>query len=126
MKSGQGTVCDLSGHDPHYVPAHPRPTAPKTDPQEGKHLYITHLYLGFGLVLEIILCRGSVVFASTLCCQELKIGTVSFSRTGPLAKGQLSSYPTEVKAGWKSTWGPWKHTHMLFLKCNGETQDSAV
>lgn len=73
MKSGQGTVCDLSGHNPHYVPAHPRPTAPKTDPQEGKHLHITHLYLGFGLVLEIILCRGSVVFSSTLCCQVLEM-----------------------------------------------------
>lgn len=91
-----------------------------------ENTYEDHVYLGFGLVLEITLCRGSVVFASTLGCQVLDRGTASFSRAGPLAKGQPSSCPTEEKAGWESTRGPWEHPHMLFLKCNGETQGSAV
>lgn len=55
MKSGQGTDCNLSGHYTHYVPTDSRPTTSNTDPQEGTHLRKTHLYLGFGFVLEITL-----------------------------------------------------------------------
>lgn len=100
MKSRKGTDCNLSGHYTHYVPTASRPTTSNTEPQEGKHLRITHLYLGFGFVLEITLQGAALVFASTLCCQVLEIGR----QPGPWARGQpSSSCSTEVKAGWQST-----------------------
>lgn len=70
MKSGQGTDHNLSGHHTLYVPIESRPTTSNTDLQEGKHLHVTHLYLGFGFVLE----GAALVFASTSCCQVLEIG----------------------------------------------------
>lgn len=72
-------------------------------------------------------CLGDYILQEQLnVCKHLTLPstsdgeTASFSRARPWA-GDQSSYPIEVKAGWQSTWSPWEHTPMLFLKCNGVT-----
>lgn len=121
MKSGQRTDCNLSGHYTHYAPIDSRPQHPTQTPRKG-NTYNT-------FVPWVWFCLGNYFAGGSLSvCKHLMLPSTrdreiaSFSRAGPWARGQASSScPTEVKAGWQATRGPWEHSHMLFLKCNGAT-----